>query len=107
MWFRTAKDELIAELRGQLVEVRAERDRLLEECARLKAEPEAKGKDAEAQEKKRPGTRYMGERMRRLTERSLRGAILRDPKRNLVAEMPPPGAIPQGAALVDGPGSGR
>lgn len=103
MWWKTAKDRLIEHLEEELRAVR-------EECAQLRAgmqETNAAARETktvESETPRKPASRYMGDRMRQLSQKSMKNAMLRDPKRNLVAEMPPPGAHGP-AAVFEGPRS--
>jgi septal ring factor EnvC (AmiA/AmiB activator) len=107
MWFKTAKDRLIEYLEAELKAARDDISQLRGENGRIADElaaAERRTSTAEGEEKKRrPVSRFMGDRCRDLTMRSMRGAVARDPKRNLVADLPPPGAVPHGTVMVDGP----
>lgn len=96
---KTAKDELIELLRAEVARLASENAALREQLA---ARP-APAKMVAPESDKRPpiGSRTMAERCRKLSEHSYRNARERDPKRNLVAEMPPPGAAKP--AAFEGP----
>lgn len=103
MWWKTAKDRLIEHLEAELDAARKEISSLTDENSQLAGELASarRGAPAGGEEKKRkPVSRFMGDRCRDLTVRSMRNAVLKDPKRNLVAEMPPPGAIPPGTGTL-------
>jgi len=92
---KSAKDRLIEHLEAELRAARHENSQLRDENSQLRdgtaPRRDALGKAGDAETKK-PASRFMGDRVRRLSERSFYHALLRDPQRKLVAEMPPPGA---------------
>lgn len=101
---RTAKDVLIETLQGQIADLKRENAAFAQKCAEFNAElNRLRAPAKQKQEQFRPGARSMSERVRRLSQNSLRNAMANDPKRNLVAEMPPPGAFGPAAA----PGEAR
>lgn len=99
MLWKTSKDTLIETLREEVVYLRARVESLESQLtdARLKVEEKKLEMDKLPLPRSRPRTE--AERCQELTRRSLRRAIARDPKRNLVAEMPPDGAVPKGMIL--------
>ena len=96
MWWKTSKDRLIDLLHEQLAEKRLEIERLHADrellLASLAPQPVVKPESPPP----RSGPRTEAERCRMLTEISRQRAVAKG--RNLVAEMPPPGANPHGAA---------
>jgi hypothetical protein len=94
--YKSAKDRLIDQLQSDL---ERERVRVSQLEAELEKAHETVLETVATASVKRPPMRTMRARCDELTKRSLKNAIARDPKRNLVAEQPPPGAVPTGVTL--------
>lgn len=109
---KSAKDRLIEMQSAEIARLTGESGELREsllKCDAAFAELVKKAAELEEtlerRESRKAGSRTMSDRCKRLSERSYELARKRDPGRNLVAELPPPGAAgPARPAAFEGPG---
>jgi len=98
---KTAKDLLLEEKERTIALLTVERNEAraslaaatAELAAALKRVEKLEAEKGEREKTRRSSSRFAGDRCRELSARSFFNAGLRDPKRNLVAEKPPPGAF--------------
>lgn len=98
--YKSAKDRLIETLQEEVIYLRNRVESLEAQLQDSRIEVEAKKVEVDKLKslpRSRPSN--MAERCQQLTRQSLERVKAKDPKRNLVADQPPPGAVPTGTAL--------